>query len=527
MITLVYPPATLPTSPYSSLPYLKGGLERLGYAVNCIDLNVEAYDYWLSSLFNKDACSVFQIEFAKEFLRSSESEITNTHKYVDVRNKITSFFLALNKEYKTQNLSFGGYLNSDFCFSLFNIKNLSEDLSDPLSNFYNYYLESCYIEDNYIGISATYDFQLLPSLLLAYMLKKKYPDKKIFLGGASIHYLTSFFLQNKWIFKIVDLISLGDGILSIVNYINDTKDYTNSMCLDKNGRVIIYENNLQENLHSEIILDYSGLPLEKYFTPTITGIILTSTGCYYSKCAFCVPSKGKNHQYCKLSINNIIENIRKLKKDLKSDIFFFGDDCLDINYQVKILETLNDPIFWQAEFRFERNLSESALRFLKEKGCLQILFGLESISQRVLDLMKKGTKLEQIHRIIDDCHKLAIRTNMQTIVGFPTETIDEAYSTIRFLFENKEKINSCAVSPFCLYQGSDVYLNPDKYEICITNDDHVCNYSQREGLKEDEKNKLSSVFFDSISEYMPYNTFFLDGPMGNHASIYYKNNIQL
>lgn len=527
MITLIYPPATLPTSPYSSLPYLQGGLEQLEYKVHCIDLNVEAYDFWLSSNFNTEACSLFQIEDAKAFLRSSELEIINAEKYLHVKKNITSYFSHINKRHIKQNLSFGGYVYPNFHFSLSNIKELSEDKTDPLNVFYNYYFTSNEIEDNYIGISITYDFQLLPGLLLTYIIKKKYPNKNIFLGGASVHYLKDFFMHNRWIFDLVDLIILGDGILPITNYINNKCHYPNSLYIDEKENIKYSEDTTVIDFQDKIIYNYSGLPLKKYFTPTLTGIVLTSIGCYYGKCAFCVPSKGKNHHYCKLSINNIIGNIRKIKTELNSDIIFFGDDCLDVKYHMKLLSSLQDSIFWQAEFRFEQNLTKPVLNLYKEKGCLQLLFGLESISQRVLDLMKKGTNIDSICRILSDCYQTSIRTNMQTIVGFPTETIEEAYSTIKFMYENKEKINSCAVSPFCLYQGSDVYCNPDKYKIEITQDNNVCKYSSSESFDEREKEMLSTSFFDSISEYIPYNTFFLDGPMGNHASIYYKHNVKL
>jgi len=521
MITLIYPPATLPTSPYSSLPYLQGGLERLGFVVRCIDLNVEAYDFWLSSQYDSNACALFQIEDAKGFLRNTEGEIIDIEQYKLARDNITSYFSNIKK------LSFGGYVYPNFRFSISNLKELSEDKTDPISTFYHYYFSLNTIEDNYTGISVTYDFQLLPSLLLAYTIKKKQPNKKILLGGAAVHYLKSFFAQNRWIFDLVDLIVLGDGILPIANYISGKNQYPDSLYLDDKGDIKHSEDTSVIDFQDKIVFNYSGLPFKKYFTPTLTGIVLTSVGCYYGKCAFCVPSKGINHRYHKLPVSNIIDNIKKIKSDLNSDIIFFGDDCLDIKYHTKLLLSLQDSIFWQAEFRFEQNLTESVLSLYKEKGCLQLLFGLESISQRVLDLMKKGTKTDLICRILCDCYQTSIRTNMQTIVGFPTETIEEAYSTVKFLYDNKEKINSCAVSPFCLYQGSDVYCKPDKYKIKITQDDNVCKYSSSESIYEREKEMLSTAFFDSISEFIPYNTFFLDGPMGNHASIYYKHNIKL
>jgi len=526
-ITIIYPPATLPTSPYSSLAYLKAGLSKSGIVATCIDINVEAYNYWLSSDFNKTLFELYEISEAKTFFRSSEETIINAKEYVKHKDSILNYFDHLNLEFSPQTLTFAGYLYHGFDFSYYGIEQLYLNEKDPIKRFYDFYFQSYVFNSNLIGISVTYDFQLIPSLLLSYYLKRKNPTITIILGGASLQYFKCFFLKNKWIFQLIDLISFGDGIDLITNYIYNNALLQDCILINSSNCIEYIKQSRNVDSLTSITPDYSGLQLEKYFTPRVTGIILTGIGCYYGKCSFCVPSRGKECKYILKAVSKIQAEINLVKHNLKTDLIFFGDDCLNIDHILKVLTTLNEPVFWQGEFRFEKNMDKNILSTIKKNGCLQILLGLESASQRVLNLMNKGIQIENVCRILNDCKYSHIRTNIQTIIGFPTETIEEAFSTVKFLYDNMDKINSCAVSPFSLYSGSDIHCNPKKYKIQISIDNYICEYIPEEGMSITEKNRLSFVFFESISEYIPANKFFLDGPMGNHAMIYYKNNLIL
>ena len=525
-ITLIFPPATLPTSPYSSLPYLRGGIESEGIIVDCIDLNVEAYDYWLSEKYNKDAYSSCYIKWVKSFFKSSELELLDKEKYSTAKNYLDNFFNVINKGLNGKSLTLGGYVISNFRLSSESINKLAIDEFDPLSCFYKLYLSQCEFKSDVIGISVTYDFQLIPTLLLAFFVKHAHPDFKIILGGASILYLKDFFINNSWVFDWVDLIIIGDGVAGIKNILKGKKP---SLSLCRIGSNVIEEhyNDDSDNNILPYNPNYDGLPLEKYLSPKLTGIIMASEGCYYGKCSFCVPSKGKNFKYHKYSIENVVLAINHLQKSLDTDLIFFGDDSIDTKHLIKILSNLDSDIFWQGEFRIEPVLSNDSLYILKKKGCLQILLGLESSSERVRNLMKKGIKKVDIERILNSCRENNIKVNIQTIIGFPSETLEESYDTVRFLYENKNSISSCALSAFCLYKGSDVYNNPDKYHIEIKTHDFVCEYNPLTGISNFQKHKLSKAYFESLSEFIPANNFFIDGPMGNHAMIYYKHNISI
>ena len=54
----------------------------------------------------------------------------------------------------------------------------------------------------------------------------------------------------------------------------------------------------------------------------------------------------------------------------------------------------------------------------------------------MMDFMKKGITQESVDRICSDCVDLGIGVHCYVIVGFPTETEEEALETMNFVVEN-------------------------------------------------------------------------------------------
>ena len=65
-----------------------------------------------------------------------------------------------------------------------------------------------------------------------------------------------------------------------------------------------------------------------------------------------------------------------------------------------------------------------------DEGCYQLVFGIESGSQRILDSIKKGTTPEQARKSIQYCQEVGIKTKAYYMFGFPTETLAEMNQTL-------------------------------------------------------------------------------------------------
>ena len=92
---------------------------------------------------------------------------------------------------------------------------------------------------------------------------------------------------------------------------------------------------------------------------------------------------------------------------------------------------------------------------IKQAGCYQLVFGIESGSQRILDSVKKGTTPEQAKEAVRLCKEAGIKTKAYYMFGFPTETVQEMEQTL----EHARELNT-DVACFLLvkaYPGTEMY----------------------------------------------------------------------
>ena len=94
-----------------------------------------------------------------------------------------------------------------------------------------------------------------------------------------------------------------------------------------------------------------------------------------------------------------------------------------------------------------------------------IIWGVESGSDRVLSLMRKGTNKKDISKVLSDSHKAGIRNTVYIMFGFPTETKEEFLETISFLEDNADSIDLVSTSVFGLQKGTPVFDNPGDFGI--------------------------------------------------------------
>ncbi|GAG80072.1 unnamed protein product, partial [marine sediment metagenome] len=86
-------------------------------------------------------------------------------------------------------------------------------------------------------------------------------------------------------------------------------------------------------------------------------------------------------------------------------------------------------------------MSYEVIKKMKLAGCEHIIFGIESGSQRVLDLMKKHYRVEDADRIIRWMHKVGIIVTCNFMFGFPGETEEDFELTLDFIKRNAEYLD--------------------------------------------------------------------------------------
>ena len=129
-------------------------------------------------------------------------------------------------------------------------------------------------------------------------------------------------------------------------------------------------------------------------------------------------------------------------------------------------------IKWSTDARLDRGLTYDILKTAHKAGLSILFFGLESINNRVIKLMNKGTHVDVSKRILTDAKMVGIGAHCFFICGFPTETIEEYQETVDFVIRNKDIIACQGCSEFSLGKHSPIAKEPEKYKIRILDKDY-------------------------------------------------------
>ncbi len=108
---------------------------------------------------------------------------------------------------------------------------------------------------------------------------------------------------------------------------------------------------------------------------------------------------------------------------------------------MELLKKEKIDIYWSCNGRVDsiRDCPEDRqlLKDMKNSGCWQILFGIESGCDEILKELAKGTNKEQIKTAVNMVHEAGIRTKGFLMIGNPKETD----STLRETLDLIKKIN--------------------------------------------------------------------------------------
>jgi len=196
-----------------------------------------------------------------------------------------------------------------------------------------------------------------------------------------------------------------------------------------------------------------------YFVPpdTKTASILTSRGCPH-RCIFC-HNTWRGIPFRLHSAERIISEIEQLISSYGIRALFFVDDNLfaDVPRLRKLCELIKINrfnIIWGANARVD-NIDIETLKVAKQAGCRQVTFGFESGSQRILDVLNKGTTVEQNRKAVKLCNRAGIIPQGTVMIGNPTETIEDIRATQEFIRKSKiESLGVCIATP---YPGTDLW----------------------------------------------------------------------
>lgn len=163
--------------------------------------------------------------------------------------------------------------------------------------------------------------------------------------------------------------------------------------------------------------------------------VSVARGCPFN-CAFCCRVFGRKVR--QHSVERIIEEARILVDEYGATEINLEADTLTVSKNFVhdlcsgfIDSGLSKRMTWTCESRVD-TVTFEMLRHMKEAGCWQISYGVETGTQRLLDLIKKGITLEQIENTFAFTKKVGIKIRAFFMLGLPTETREDSLKTIDF-----------------------------------------------------------------------------------------------
>lgn len=259
----------------------------------------------------------------------------------------------------------------------------------------------------------------------------------------------------------------------------------------------------KQNKNTECIypIDFSEFEPNDYYSPNLIIPIKTSSACYYKQCAFC--THHNNAPYFEYDLSKIENTI----KNSKTKYVFLIDDMIHKKRLLDIAKIMKKlKVNWICQLKPTKEFDESTLKILYESGLKVIIWGVESANNRVLNMMKKGTNIEEITKVLNDSKKSKIKNVVYIMAGFPSETKEELLDTINFLKNNSNNIDLISTSVFGLQQNTYVFNNPTKFGITqihtkkrsLLEDSY--SYDIKNGLSQNEAKNILKKYKKTIEK---------------------------
>ena len=167
--------------------------------------------------------------------------------------------------------------------------------------------------------------------------------------------------------------------------------------------------------------------------------IVSSRGCPY-RCNWCAkPIYGDS--FSVRSAAMVAEEMRQLKYDFGADHLWFADDIFGLKPKwvrqlAAEVERLDAAIPFKMQSRVDL-MTPDNVRSLRRAGCAEIWMGVESGSQKILDAMDKGTRLEQVAKARENLRHEGIRACYFLQFGYPGETWHDIQNTIKLVRDTR------------------------------------------------------------------------------------------
>lgn len=385
-----------------------------------------------------------------------------------------------------------------------------------------------------LGLSVLYGSQLVPALTLGRLVKQALPDCHVTAGGGYLAYVGKKVMRAAGIDACLDsivfhegeapLLALCEALRAAAPTADEAAGVLGRVDLAAVGSLAWFDRRAGGatptfnapahpiKLDDAPAPDLDGLPFEKYFSPRLVVPYDVNRGCYYGECTFCTLPTVIGPGYRTRSAETITRHVLALRDRYATTHFNFITDCMPpglLEDLPKRLIAADAGVTWWADARVEpKAYTPEGTKLLHDSGCRKLLFGFESASKRILKAMMKGQSLKSVVEVAENCAKADISVTFYAMVGFPTETREEARATLQFLEQHAGTVREVSLQTFHIDEVALTYREPERFGLRILDDPGADlalyhDYEAESGMTQEDAAEMFEEMMASFRRHLP------------------------
>ena len=323
-----------------------------------------------------------------------------------------------------------------------------------------------------VGFSIRNFPQLLSSLVISRIIRKHSKHVRIVLGGPLLSTYRDEGARLSGLFDHVDAVIYSEGEVPLVEFARHAsrkgswKGLPNLVYRDRSG-VCMSRGQYEKALCDIVNPDLEQIGVEGYdkiyFVPV-------ARKCY-NRCAFCAYNNHLIGRWRHHSAESILKLMEEAYDKYGSQEFLLATSSARPAILMGLAELIAErgrPFRWGTpstiDDLFARKRNTDALY---RGGCRLLMFGVESGSKRVLQLMHKRHDPADVMPVYRSCYESNILTSASFVMGFPGEEAADVRMTADLLYKLARYAFVIHFGTFILERNSPAWRQPEAYGIAI------------------------------------------------------------
>ena len=316
-------------------------------------------------------------------------------------------------------------------------------------------------------IAGYYQYNKMKGLSAAINKSKNRPIYLMGVYGPSPE--PEFFLKKSG----CDIVCMGEGevviekLMKAIEFKTPWKDVPGIAWLENGKLQKTMRPPLVPNLEDLPMIPYELFPIDTYKLLRTTKCKLTdfcfpmmsARGCTF-KCTFCYRM---DPGYRKRDPELLLDEVEYLYKNYGINRISFQDDLLmsSVEHTEEVCKAFlkrNLPVSWDCCGRLNY-CSKELLQLMKDAGCVFIFYGVESMDQKILNVMKKALRPEMIIKGIEETLEVGISPGFGFIFGNRGDNKETLKKSVDFLIKYDDFAEKRTIRPVTPYPGSPLYTD--------------------------------------------------------------------